>query len=111
MEANLQRDAYIDRKINNAKIKSGRKMKELNRKSKSTGYKKKDHQSQQEARNRVCASDDFKALVQSFWASAPLIFKRSLYKLGCKAHCGYSSFVLQSLQAKQLMIGGPYTFK
>ena len=72
-------------------------MKELNRKSKSTGYKKKDQQGQQETRNRVHAFDDFIALIQSFGASAPLIFKRSLYKLGRKARCGYSSFVLRSL--------------
>lgn len=72
------------------KIKLERKMRETNRKLGSLGYKQKDQQSQQEARNRARSSDGFKMLVQNSWASPSLV------------QTGYGSFMLLSLCAKHV---------
>ena len=101
LEDNAQRDVYIDRKIYYAKVKSERKNRELNRKLEGTGHKQKHQQSQQEARNRVRASE-FEALLCYFGTSTLLVFKRPQHKLGLKELCGYRSSVLPSLYARQL---------
>lgn len=76
-------------------------MRGLNRKLEGTGHKQKDQQSQQEARNRVRASE-FEAWLCYFGTSIPLVFKRPQHKLDLKELCGYCSSVLLSSYAKQL---------
>jgi len=84
------------------KINSGRKMREMNRTLESMGYKQKDQQSQQEARDRARASDAFKALVQISWASPPPVLKRLQHKLWVLRQTSYGSFMLLHLCAKHL---------
>nr|XP_012598495.1 uncharacterized protein LOC105859329 [Microcebus murinus] len=70
LEANPPRDGCIDRKVHDANIRGGNERTEQNTLAR-TKPRKKDRQSQQKARNGVCASDKLKELVLNSRAPLP----------------------------------------